>query len=291
MTPKKEVKYQKRVFAALQSSVNNLLLHKEILYPFAIIAFVQLFILEILYFYPRFPLNTFFEPLVARLWSPEFMHYPANLLLLPKLFQNVQIPVYIVVNSFFIAVAVAIIAAINNDQKIQLKKIYRETIGVYIHLVVAAVITFVAIWGFFKLYGMAYNRAMMIRSTSGLYFWAKAIVTHGTPYFQFLISVLVTTLFAYVIPVIALERKNVFKAVWMNFKVLFRSFFFTFFIVLIPSLLYVLVLLVRLYFQDQLPSPDWRVGLIVLNILVLILIDAIMYTALTTYYLLTKENQ
>jgi hypothetical protein len=247
--------------------------------------------LEVLYFFPRFPLKIFFEPLVTRLWSAEFMHYPANLLLLPRLFQSVQIPLYALVNSFFIAVAIAIIAAINNDQKVQLKKIYKDTLGVYIHLIVAAVITFAFIWGFFKIYGLAYNRALIIRSTSGIFFWVKAIVVHGTPYFQFLISILVTTLFAYVLPIIALERKNVFKAIWLNFKVLFRSFFFTFFVILMPSFAYVLVLLVRLYFQDQLPSPDWRVGLVILNILVLILIDAIAYTALTTYYLLTKETK
>ena len=291
MKTKKEAKQQKNVLSTIQSAVNNLLTHKEILYPFAIIAFVQLFILEILYFYPRFPLKTFFGPLVNRLWSPEFMHYPANLLLLPKLFQSVQIPLYILVNTFFIAVAVAIIVAINNDQKVQLKKIYRETWGLYIHLVVAAIITFAAIWGLFKLYALVYNRALMIRSTTGLYFWLKTTVIDGAPYFQFLISILVTAIFAYVIPIIVVDRKKVFTAIWINFKVLMRSFFFTFFVVLLPSLLYVVVLLLRIYSQDHLPSPDWRVGLIILNIVVLILIDAIVYTALTTYYLITKENQ
>jgi len=287
---KSNLKHQKNVFSAVGGAVNNLLQHKQILYPFALIAFVQLLILEILYFYPRFPLNTFFAPLVSKLWSPQYMHYPANFSLLPKLFQSTQVPVYILINSFFIGVAIAIILAINNDQKINLKKIYRETWGRYVHLAVAAALMFVAIFGLFKIYSLVYSRALEIRSTTGFYFWIKSIVVVGAPFFQFLISIIVTTVFAYVIPIIVIEKKNVFTAVLLNLKLLARSCFFTFFVVAIPSVFYVLIMVIRMTLTSKLPVIDWSLGLIIINILVLILIDAIVYTALSTFYLLQKES-
>jgi len=286
----KTIKHQKNVISAVNGAITNLLQHKEILYPFALTAFVQLFILEILYFYPRYPLKIFFGPLVAKLWSPEFLHYPANFVLLPRLFQSTQVPLYILVNSFFIGVAIAIIVAINNDQRINLRKIYRETWGRYIHLAVACAIMFLTIFGVFKIYSLVFNRALAIHSTVGLKFWLKTIIVDGAPYIQLLISILVTTIFAYVIPIIVIDKKNVFVAIWGNFKLLARSFFFTFFVVLIPSALYVLMMLIRMNLTNKLPVLDWSMAIIVLNIFVLILIDAIVYTALSTFYLLQKES-
>jgi len=284
-------KQTKNVLTSVTSAVSSLFTHPEILYPYAIIAFVQFLVLEILYFYPRYPLSIFFEPLITRIYSPEFMHYSANLALLPKLFQTTQVPMYILMNSFFIGVAIAIIVAINEDKKIVMKKIFNETLKSYIHLALASLVMFLVIFGIFKIYGMVTERALMIGATEGPKFLIKTIVLKGAPYFQFVISVLVTTLFAYVLPVIVVDKRKIFSALIQNFKTVFSSFFFTFFVVLIPSLLYVLILLVRMNFSSKLPAPEWQVGLIAVNILVLIFIDAVVYTAVTTYYLLQKENR
>ena len=55
------------VIALLRASVNTIITNPVIVYPFCIIAFIQLLVLEVLYFSPRFPLSVFFGPIIARL--------------------------------------------------------------------------------------------------------------------------------------------------------------------------------------------------------------------------------
>jgi len=79
----------------LRESVNSYIANPIILIPFLTIAFIQLFILEILYFAPRYPLRVFFGPIIERFWGEGFLHYPFYLTVIPKIFQLIQIPIYL----------------------------------------------------------------------------------------------------------------------------------------------------------------------------------------------------
>jgi len=255
-----------------------------------LVAFVQLFIIEILYFSPRYPLNVFFGPIISKIWSPAYLEYPLNFLLLPKMFQYSQMPIYIFVSSFFIAVAVGIIAAINADQKVNIGAIIKKTFSSYVHLIVAAIISFALVAVLFKLFGLVFTRAAQIRSTTGHFFMIKSIVMGGAPYFQLLLSIFATTLFAYVIPAIVIDNKKVFSALMVNFKSLKGAFWFTFFIVLTPSLLFMPILLLRNSIPLDFFAPELRLMTLVFSVFVMVLIDAIIYTAVTSFYLVKKEE-
>lgn len=264
--------------------------HKEILFPFTMTALVQLFVLEILYFAPRYPLSTFFAPIIRKLYGEAYLHYPFNYMVMPKIFQNLQIPLYILVNSFFVGMAVSIIATINNDKKVVMRKTLKDTLRGYVHIVCNALIAFGLIKGLFFLFSKVYARAAIIGATSGYKFMIKKIILDGAPYFNLLISVLVSTLLAYVIPSIIIDRKKIFGALLTNLRTLWGAFWFTLILILIPTLLYVPILLLRTHLPTQL-IPELHAVVIVLSIVVMLFIDAISYTALTTYYLLKKEIQ
>jgi hypothetical protein len=269
---------------------SNILENKIILYPFCVIAFIQLLFLEILYFYPRFPLKIFFTPIIRAFFKDgSYMHYPMNMVVIPQLFQKVQVPLYILFSSFFICVAISIIAAINNDVKFKFRDMVKKTLGIYVHILVGALIAYGLYVAFSFGYEVLINRALKIRSMTGPYAMLKIMILEGTPIFNLFITSLVTTLLAYVFPTIVLERKNIFAALIANFKILFGSFWFTFFIVLLPSLFYLLIPLLNriLPFSD---IPDLRIVTLIFSVLVMTLIDAVVYTAITTYYLLRKEN-
>ncbi len=59
----------KQLMPLLTGAVNACVANPIILFPFVTAAFIQLFILEILYFSPRFPLSTFFGPIIRTFWS------------------------------------------------------------------------------------------------------------------------------------------------------------------------------------------------------------------------------
>ena len=281
-----------RIIPLLKLSVMSLLENKIILFPFFIIFSLHLLILEILYFFPRWPLNVFFGPIIrtAKWGGEEFLHYPANFVLIPKLFQFFQMPMFIVVNSFFIGAAIAIIAGINSDRRITLKSIWKEAGASYLHLVLASAIIFflaTASSGYYD--KIIIRRALMIHSQTGPYFIMKMTVLRGAPYFKLFLNVPISTLFAYLMPIIIMEKKKIFSALVENFKILFRCFILTFFVVLLPTLFFVLMFILGSSFNPLETIPELTVLFLILTILVMTLIDAVTYTALTTYYLLRKE--
>ncbi len=280
----------KKIIQLLQTSFYSLFEHKQILFPFAMIALIQLFVLEIIYFAPKHPLAVFFGPIIRKTYGEAYLHYPFNFMKMPQMFQSMQIPLYVLVNSFFVGMAVSIIATINSDKKLIMKNIMKDTWRGYVHIVLGSVIAFGMVKGLNLLYGKIYARATMIGATEGIKFLIKKVILAGAPYFTLLLSVLVSTLLAYVIPIIIIDRKKIFAALLKNLKTLWGSFWFTFILILVPTLLYVPVILLR----RNLPLniiPELHAVIIILSIVIMMLIDAISYTALTTYYLLKKEIQ
>ena len=73
MTPERSAK---NVIDLIRFSLNTLFQNPLIAYPFVIIAFIQLFVLEIFYFAPRYPLSIFFGPLIRTLYGEGYLHYP-----------------------------------------------------------------------------------------------------------------------------------------------------------------------------------------------------------------------
>src|SRR3990167_4297696 len=142
---------KKHPIVLLRTSVNTLVNHPDILFPFCILAFIQLLILEILFFAPRYPLAKFFEPLI-RLDNPAYLHYPYNFILVTKWFEKIQIPIFVLFGGFFTGVSVAIVKAINDDMKFDFKGVFKQAVSSYIHLFLAGVIYIVVLKGFLALY-------------------------------------------------------------------------------------------------------------------------------------------
>ena len=277
----------------LTSSVEILFTHPIVLYPFIITIFIELLLFEILYFAPRYPLSLFFAPIIRALYGETFLHYPFNLGILPKLFQNFQIYIYLFLSNFLTGMAILIIGEINHDKKITFFQALKQIRSQYVHIVVATFVVYLFLQGFFFLDGLLIKRALSIHSQKGLYFIIKKVVIESSPYVQLFCEILVTTIFAFVYPIIVLEKRKFFSAILLNFNLVRKSFFFIFTIVLLPTLLYLPVLLLRnnISSVSYTNAPELSLILIILSILIIVLIDAVIYTAITTFYLLKQENK
>lgn len=280
----------KNIFNVLKSAVHVLIENKKILLPFTLIVFIQFIVLEILCFAPQFPLNQFFAPLIRKLWSEAFLHYPNYYLLLPKLFQYSQFALYIFLNAFLIGIAIAAIKSINDGKSVVYKKIVRENMDRYLHVCILASLIFIIIMCTVKGYGFLIERAEKIQSTSGSFYLIKRIVIDGASYFNLIISAFVTTIFAYVLPIIIIERKKVSSAIIQSFKISKGNFWDTFLIVLIPTLLFAPILLLRSSIPPLPAIPEAKLFILGLSVIAATIIDAVIYTALTSVYLLKKET-
>ena len=76
----------------------------------------------------------------------------------------------------------------------------------------------------------------------------------------------------------------------LNFKILLKSFWLTFLIVLTPTLVYVPIILLRNNFSFETRIPEWHLVTLILSVFVMLIIDSIVYTAITIVYLLKKGN-
>jgi hypothetical protein len=288
--PRKKIPIQ--LIPLFKGVADTFVSNPTIVFPFLMIAFIQLLALEILFFSPRFPLSVFFNPIVTTLWGERFNHYPNNFLILPKLLQYVQVPFYVLISGYLVGVATSIIGALNNGKKVSFRSACQDVLGQYIHILVATTISFMTFYGLYKLYSLLMVRALKISSMEGIFFMIKTVILQGLPYVNLLIGIFVTVIFAYVIPIIVLEKKKILSALGMNFKYLWKTFGFVSCLVLIPTLFYLPVLLVRSNVDAiaQTTFPEIRVVALTGSILVTTFIDAVIYTSLTTYYLLRSEH-
>lgn len=283
----------KHPVSILKITVNTLINNPVIVYPFFVIAFLQLLAIEILYFSPRFPLSVFFGPLIKRIWGEVFLHYPYNFVLLPKMFFYAQLFIYVFFGGFLTACAVHIIKEINSGKRIVLLVAIRDTLSKYLHIVLATVLSLLLLSGLSEVYNLVFRRALIIRSQAGIFGLIKNIVIHGTPYFQLLIAMVVTTVFVFVIPIIVIENKKIFGAIINNFKSLWQMLGVVVVVVFLPMLLYAPVLALRSTVPpiQNLPFPELQILIIILSIVTTLFIDAVVVTATTMLYLVKKERE
>lgn len=280
----------KQSFSLLGGSIGLLFKNPQILYPFGILAFIQMLLMEILFFAPRFPLSTVFTPVIQRLKGAMYLHYPFNFDLINHWFQSFQIFIFLFFTSLLIGKAVLIIAKINQGEAVS--KMPRLGLKRYVNVIAGFMLIFLMMYGFTSVYGLLIRRAAQIRSTTGIYFLIKQAVLVWAPYFNLIFSVITMTLLAYIIPIIVLDKKNIFIAIGRNFQILWGSFFALFVVIFVSTLFYVPILLVRsnqqMFFSFMTPE-GWQV-FVIFGVFVMLFIDAVQYTAITTCYLLTKEK-
>ncbi len=284
--------FHKQLFPLLKTSIDTFASHPIILYPLCVTVFIQLLVLEILYFSPRFPLVVFFGP-VIRHWGDAYLHYPLNFVLLPKLFYYAQTFIFIFIGSFLNAVTILLIAAVNNDRKLSIGAAIKECLPSYVHIFIAAVMYFCFFMGFISVYHWSVQKFLSLGFLAGMLPILQKIIVSSEPYVNLFLGVCVMTLFVFVIPVIVIEKKKVTTALIENLKILWRSSWFMFLVVLIPTLLYVPILLLSggvSTIGDNFSASIYLI-VIALSVVVTLFIDATVFTATTTFYLLKKENK
>jgi|CXWL01.1.fsa_nt_gi hypothetical protein len=279
-------------FGLLRASLHTICQNPVILFPTASLAFIQLFILEILYFSPQYPLAYFFGPLIRSVWSEEYLHYPQNLMLLPKIFYYAQIIIYLLIGSMLLALSSKIVAILNEHPKVNIKVAFAETMRLYVHIFCASLISYILFQVFANSYAHLVEIIIKLKPFGKtMSFWDKTLLW-TVPYFQFLSGILASTLIVYVIPIIVHEKKKIFSALIENFKILLHTFPTTLLIVGLPTLLYLPILALRNnipFLMDTL-GPEVQIIVIIIGLFVTMGIDLMIIVSATTLYLFVKEN-
>lgn len=283
-------KPKQHIIATLGNSIQTLLQNQSLLKPYLVSIFIQLLILEILFFATRFPLKILFEKIIRYVWGIQYIHYPWNLTLISPALQQIQILFFIFVSSFLIATATSLLNDINENKTPKPLAAAKNLLPLYLHIILLAALSYCFVWVLYQGYGLIYHRALMIGAKTGWKFILKAVIIFGTPYFNLILGALTTTLIAYAPAAIAIDRKKILSALKINFGLLRHSFLLSFGLILIPYLCFIPILFLRSIAAITM-IPEMTVWVLVVSIIAMVAIDAVVYTALATVYLLNKEDR
>ena len=203
-----------------------------------------------------------------------------------------QIVIFIFISGFLGAVTISIIAAINNNQKnVGFRSVLRENLAWYAHIFVAIIISLSSFVLLSALYKRVSSLAATIKTQAGFLSFINKILYSGEPYFNLLLGVITTAIFIFVIPVIVIDKKKFGSALILNFRYLKDCFWLILIVISLPTLFYVPILFLRnnISVATNYAVPETQVILIIAGIVMTLFIDAIVYTATTTYYLFVKE--
>lgn len=291
-TPTKENFIARSPLNILKLSLNNIFQHPVIAFPIITLAFVQILFLEILYFAPQEPLVNFLGPLITVVWSEEFLHYPQNLVLLPKMFYYVQIVLYLFLGTYLLAVTAKIVSILNEHTRVNVLHAFKETASLYVHIFTASVFSYVLFQSLTSGYVQLIELLITLNPfRENMYFWNKLFVL-SVPYFQFFLGIVASALLIYVVPIIVIEKQKVFSALVKNFKIVLRYIPASLLLVAFPTLLYLPILTLR----NNIPMlmnvicPEIQLIAIVAGLLISMFIDLMIMVSATTFYLFIKEN-
>ena len=279
--------------ALIKTTINALIKNPIIFFPFFCLGCIQVFIIELIFFIPRFPLNILFAPIVSKTAGSVYLLYPYNYILLNKWYHGLESWIYIFVSCIFYAAAVKAIYQVNNEQEVDYKKIFKQTKTFYFHLAVTLGLMALVLHGIVIIYVLLLKRAWAIHSIHGIFYWIKLIIIIGAPFFELIFASVVNTLFAFVIPIIMIEEKKIIPAVIENFKnywALMATIFVVIFVTELPFLLFVILRSSHLDDWLALNSPELSGIFLLVSVLVMLLIDAFQYTAITLCFLFKSEK-
>jgi hypothetical protein len=277
------IKVYKITFQSLKA--NPLLLA-----PFAIFALIEFIALVIVFLSPHVPLRSVLGPIIKTLWGENFLHYPYNFLLLPRLMATDRMFLSIIFSSLLTGMAVAIISSIYNRKPAKLGESFKSALKNYISLFCIVLVLTIVYFGLTKLTGVALVKYFMAGHTRLLFVGPRAWFGPILMVINFALGILIQAAFVYAIPILIIEKTSLLKSIARSFILFLKLFIPTVILVTIPILTYIPIVIIQdntAIIIDKL-FPELILLACVIAIIVNALIDLIITTSCTFLYLNNK---
>lgn len=248
-----------------------------ILLPFIIFVIFEAISLCFIYLAPRQPLRVVLGPPIRAFWGEQFLHYPANFLLFPKLTYLAKLGLTVALGSLFTGIAVAMVGDTYRKKEINLLRAFKAAGKKYISLFGVVLI----------LAGILFIAGKLI--TIGRISTAPVLV--GV---HFLTSVFIQAGFIYAIPLVMLKEEKLTKSIIGSLILFKRLFFRTLVLVGLPMCLLIPItvlghntpFLINRFFPEVILLVSF------LDIIVSsLLIDPLVSVSATMLYLATDEHR
>jgi hypothetical protein len=266
------------------SNTLRILKEKPVIYlPFLIAALLEVLALLILFLAPRMPFVKLFGPPIRAFYAERFLHYPANFILLPILFSKAKMLISIIFTSLLTGLAISLTSNYYYRKQVNLSESFKQTLKRYGSLFFIFLLLIV----FFQLSAKGLNIVVSKALDAGQLRSVIALLLNFT------LAILVQAVFIYVIPVLIVEKKGLFKSLG-NALVVFKKFFISTIILIgIPMLLYlpVIILQANSLFLIHRLFPESILLLSLAGIVISsLIIDPIITLSAAYLYMMQKEK-
>ena len=264
----KIVEIYKQVFSVLQKS-------PTILFLFLILGIFDAIALTVLFLAPIPPISTILAPIIRTFWSEQYLHYPSNFLLLPKLFGHAHFVISTVVGVFVTGLIIKKIEAEESGQRISTFSAAGDIFKKYFSLVIVWLISY----GIFtvSLKGLLY--------VMPLNFW---IQMSGS----FILSLLIQSILAFLLPSLVIVNQNFFYAVWCGLKVGAQNIILMSGIFFIPMFLILALSIAKMYTPLFVKGfyPEAVLWILSGGIVITLVVDILITTSATLVFLKGNYN-
>ena len=270
-----------------------LMLSKPIvIMPFFIIAFLEGLVLELIYFSTRRPISIIADPIIRKYFGENSLHYPGNILILPKLFYYAGVAIYILIGVFLIAISINIFKNIRANLPIKTGALIKNASKQYLSFVIFGIIMISLIILVREL-----NLLMFSKLSS---FGLKHLPKIGTqPYviglffFLFLSNIILQTFLILTLPLIVIQKKSLLKALGGSIYLGLRNFFSLFGLIFLPFLIYFPITLLKVASANlaQKAFPEIILYVTAAGIILGVLIDCFIYICVSQFLLESERRR
>ncbi|MBL7068992.1 MAG: hypothetical protein ISS34_03970 [Candidatus Omnitrophica bacterium] len=266
-----------------------------VLMPFLVLALIQGLFLELLYFSSRRPLSFIADPLIRKFFGAGFTHYPAELILLPKLFAYASTLIYITAGIFLTAVCVEIIKRAKEDSSFDTGDIIRDNGKRYTTFLIYGVIATLAVYlakrGNAFVFSLFY-KLLASRLPEAVPGTVPAATTFFMPMALFLTIVVLHVFLLLVIPIIVIRGGTLWKAIVKSVSMGLRNFSYIFPLIIVPYLVYLPVFIMKANSARlaKLVFPEVILIITAAGIIVSMFVDCFVVICATEFLLKTTKK-
>ena len=278
----------KGLFAIWKPVLSLLVKEPKVIIPFCLLAVIEVFALWFLSCSPHFPINVIMAPPIKSIWGPTYLHYPYIYELLPRMFYYAKIVVGVMVGALTSGMAVLAVYYFNKSRRIDLKEIFFAVLKRYVSLFLLAIILFTCVHFVMKEPSVLLLKYFFAKHAKLLFLGPKFWFSIFLPVLQFLLAVILQSLFVYSIPYIVIKEKKFLAALISGIVLFFKRFLKTFAAVLVPMFLYIPVTMLRsnMGLLADMFMPESIVVVLFIGIIVgTVIVDALVTLATTLIFI------
>lgn len=254
--------------------------NRNIFLPFIIVGLSDVFLLFIIYLAPRPPLSALLAPPIRAFWGERFLHYPFNLLLIPRLFDYGHTISTAFIGVLMTGAAIGMLKQAKEGRNPKILFNLVKSLRLYLRLLIIWLVMFGLVSAAFK-------------GLPAIFHFKQGAASQMALSAAFFMSILIEAFFIYAMPAVIIEEKRVGAAIKRSIFFSKSAFLPTLILVASPTLIYIPLIILR----GKLPMlmskvfPEAALIFLCIGIVISVVIDCLITSSTAVLFLNKKEGE